>query len=106
MLDFTASPETAHIVIRVRRYADSAPPFAAVYDAAGEPCNFPPSPLPMRCSGQIATANIYLNDGLPPGADLEARRQRLVLHELGHALGLTRHAATTDVDALTARYGW
>ena len=43
---------------------------------------------------------------IPPGAELEERRLRLLMHELGHALGLTRHSPAIDVAALTARYGW
>jgi hypothetical protein len=116
---FQPTPEGAHIVITVRRYDDAQPPvlrgyvfqpgvggFAAVYDSAGEACNFPPSPLPLNCSGEIARADIYLNDILPAGADIENRRVRLVLHELGHALGLTRHAPELGVAQLAQRYGW
>lgn len=118
-LDFGATPTSAHIVVRVRRYDDRQPPllagytfqpdvggFAAVYDAEGRACNFPPSPLPRNCSGEIARADIYVNDAIPPGRDIEARRERLILHELGHAMGLTRHSADLDIDALARRYGW
>jgi hypothetical protein len=119
MLALDTDPADANIVVHVRRYSDAAPPslegyrfqpgvggFAAVYDEQGRACNFPPSPLPLNCDGEIATAYVYLNDGLPPGTDLELRRERLVLHELGHAMGLTRHSPDLDVAALAARYGW
>jgi hypothetical protein len=109
----------ANIVIHVRRYRDEAPPvipgylfqpgvggFAAVYDASGVACNYPPAAVPVGCSGEITTAYVYLNDIIPPGADIEARRDRLILHELGHALGLTRHNPDLDVAQLAARYGW
>jgi hypothetical protein len=118
-LQFQAAPEGANIVINVRRYRDEQPPvlpgyifqpgvggFAAVYDAAGMACNFPPSALPVACSGEIARADIYLNDIIPPGSDIEARRERLILHELGHAMGLTRHSPELGIDQLAARYGW
>jgi hypothetical protein len=119
LLELDAAPADANIVVAVRRYTDAAPPalegyrfeygiggFAVVYDGAGRACNFPPSPLPVNCDGEITRAAIYLNDGLPPGADLEHRRERLVRHELGHALGLTRHSPDVDVAGLAARYGW
>jgi len=109
----------ANIVITVRRYSDSAPPelngylfpagaggFAAVYDAAGVACNFPPSTLPLGCSGEIATAGVYLNDIIPPGSDIEERRLRLILHEIGHAMGLIRHSPDLDIAQLAQRYGW
>jgi hypothetical protein len=109
----------ANVVITVRDYSDSAPPdlqgylfplnaggFAAVYDAAGAACNFPPSPLPLNCTGEIASGDIYLNNVIPAGSDIEARRQRLILHELGHALGLTRHSPDLGIDQLALRYGW
>jgi hypothetical protein len=80
--------------------------FAAVYDADGKACNFPPSPLPVNCSGEIARADIYLNDAIPEGPDIDARRLRLVLHELGHAMGLTRHSPALGIEMLAARYGW
>ena len=118
-LSFVAEPAHANIVITVRRYADSAPPtlqgylfqtgvggFAAIYDTDGVACNYPPSTVPLGCSGEIARAEIYLNDIIPPGSDIEARRQRLVLHELGHALGLTRHSPDLGIEQLAQRYGW
>jgi len=118
-LQFQRDPAGANIVITVHRYSDATPPelkgylfpagaggFAAVYDAAGTACNFPPSPLPVDCTGEIATADVYLNDIIPPGPDIEARRERLLLHEFGHAMGLTRHAPTLDVPELAQRYGW
>lgn len=118
-LEFTGDPVGANIVVTVQRYSDADPPvlegyrfqpgvggFAAVYDADGVACNFPPSPLPLGCSGEIARAEIYLNDIIPPGADIEARRERLVLHELGHALGLTRHSPELGIAQLALRYGW
>ena len=118
-LDFTSDAASANIVVHVRRYRDASPPvvpgyafqpgvggFAAVYDAAGVACNFPPATVPVGCSGEITTVDIYLNDIIPPGADIEARRDRLILHELGHGLGLTRHSPDLDVAQLAARYGW
>ncbi len=109
----------ANIVVTLRDYRDSAPPalpgylfplnaggFAAVYDAAGTACNFPPSPLRLNCTGEIATADVYLNNIIPAGSEIEARRQRLILHELGHALGLTRHSPDLDIAQLELRYGW
>jgi hypothetical protein len=77
-----------------------------VYDAEGNACNFPPSPLPLNCSGRVARADIYLNDIIPAGADIEERRHRLVLHELGHAFGLTRHSPDLGIGQLAQRYGW
>jgi hypothetical protein len=96
-LRFQQQTAGANIVVTVRRYSDSRPPalpgytfqpgvggFAAVYDADGNACNFPPSRLPLNCNGEVARADIYLNDIIPSGADIEARRLRLILHELGH----------------------
>lgn len=118
-LAFQDGSEGAHIVIRVYRYDDAYPPaipgytfqpgvggFAAVYDAAGIACNFPPSTLPVGCDGEIARGEIYLNDAIPDGPDIERRRLRLVLHELGHSLGLTRHSPDLAIDELSRRYGW
>jgi len=118
-LAFQRETDGANIVITVRRYDDAHPPelsgyifpmgaggFAAVYDADGLACNYPPSSLPLNCSGEIARADIYLNDIIPPGPDIEARRERLLLHEIGHALGLTRHSPDLDVGSLVQRYGW
>jgi hypothetical protein len=118
-LRFVREPETAHIVMTVRTYSDDAPPqldgylfpanaggFAAIYDADGVACNYPPSALPLTCSGEIARADLYVNVALPPGADLPARQLRLLLHEMGHGLGLTRHSPDLDVAALARRYGW
>ncbi len=118
-LEFQDRADEANIVVTVRRYDDAHPPelpgyvfppgaggFAAVYDASGAACNYPPSPLPMNCTGEIAAANIFLNDLIPPGPELEARRERLMLHELGHALGLTRHSPDLETAALSERYGW
>ena len=118
-LRFVDSTAGANIVVHVRRYQDSAPPvipgylfqpgvggFATVYDADGTACNFPPAPVPVGCSGEITTDYVYLNEIIPPGPDIEARRLRLILHELGHALGLTRHAPDLDIDQLAQRYGW
>jgi hypothetical protein len=118
-LRFQREATGAHIVVTVRRYSDAQPPelpgyrfqagvggFAAVYDADGIACNFPPSTLPVNCSGEIARAEIYLNDIIPPGDDIEARRLRLVLHEMGHAMGLTRHSPDLGMAQLAQRYGW
>jgi len=118
-LRFVGDPAAANIVVHVRRYRDQAPPvipgyafqpgvggFAAVYDASGVACNFPPATVPVGCSGEITTVDIYLNDIIPPGPDIEARRDRLLLHELGHAMGLTRHSPDLDIAQLAARYGW
>ena len=80
--------------------------FATVYDAAGLACNFPPSPLPLNCSGEIARSDIYLNDIIPAGPEVEARRGRLIVHEMGHAMGLTRHNPDLGIDQLASRYGW
>lgn len=119
MLAFQRDPAGANIVVTVRAYNDAAPPaldgytfqagvggFAAVYDAAGIACNYPPSPLPQNCSGEIARAYVYVNDDMPAGADISARRHRLLMHELGHAMGLTRHTADPGADQLAERYGW
>ena len=118
-LAFQRDATTANIVVTVHRYSDSTPPalrgylfpfnaggFAAIYDPAGVACNFPPSTLPLNCTGEIATAEIYLNDIIPPGLDMEGRRERLIMHELGHALGLTRHSPDADIAQLAERYGW
>jgi hypothetical protein len=109
----------ANIVLTVRTYVDSNPPelpgytfqpgvaaFVAVYDAEGEACNFPPSPLPLNCSGEIARGDVYINAVMRPGDDIEERRVRLLLHEFGHAMGLTRHSASLEEDVLAERYGW
>lgn len=119
MLRFQRETNAANIVITVRRYSDAAPPaltgyrfepgvggFATVYDGEGAACNFPPANVPVGCSGEIARAEIYLNDIIPAGADIEARRQRLILHEMGHALGLTRHSPDLGMTQLAQRYGW
>lgn len=119
MLAMQRDSSGAHIVITIRRYRDDAPPaisgyrfqpgvggFAAVYDTGGAACNFPPSPLPLNCSGAIARADIYLNDIIPAGPDIDARRLRLILHEMGHAFGLTRHSPDLGIAQLAQRYGW
>lgn len=118
-LQFDAAPAEANIVITVRRYTDDAPPvlagyrfqpgvaaFVAVYDTEGRACNFPPSPLPLNCSGEIARGDVYLNDAIRPGDDIADRRVRLVLHEFGHAMGLTRHSSSLSIDQLDQRFGW
>jgi hypothetical protein len=118
-LRFQGHTDGAHIVVRMRRYYDANPPalsgytfpngvggFAAVYDTEGSACNFPPSPLPLNCNGEIARALIYLNDAIPSGSDIERRRQDLILHELGHAMGLTRHSPDLNIAQLAYRYGW
>jgi hypothetical protein len=109
----------ANIIITVKTYTDTAPPrlqgydfpqgaggFATVYDAQGVACNYPPSDLPLTCSGEITTTEIWLNEAIPAGSDIESRRIRLITHELGHAMGLTRHAPTLDINTLAQRYGW
>jgi hypothetical protein len=118
-LQFDTTPAHANIVITVRRYTDDAPPvlegyrfqpsvaaFVAVYDTEGRACNFPPSPLPLNCSGEIARGDVYLNDAIRPGEDIAERRLRLVLHEFGHAMGLTRHSSSLSIDELDQRFGW
>jgi hypothetical protein len=118
-LQFQRNIDGANIVLTFRRYSDTQPPelqgysfppgaggFATVYDTDGLACNFPPSPLPMNCSGEIARSDIYLNDIIPGGADIERRRERLIVHEMGHAMGLTRHNPDLGIDELTSRYGW
>jgi hypothetical protein len=118
-LRFQRTVAGAHIIITVKRYTDGNAPtlegydfpqgaggFATVYDSHGAACNYPPSTLPLNCSGEIATAQIWLNDAIPPGSDIEERRIRLILHELGHAMGLTRHSPDLDIGQLAARYGW
>ena len=118
-LAFRSDTGGANIVMTFHRYDDAHPPqldgytfpigaggFATVYDADGIACNFPPSPLPVGCSGEIAHADIYLNDIIPPGTDIEARRERLILHEMGHAMGLERHSPDLDISDLADRYGW
>ncbi len=118
-LSFESDVAGANIVVRVRRYSDAYPPlldgyvfqpgvggFTTVYDSDGLACNFPPSPLPEHCSGELAHSEIYLNDAIPAGTDIEARRERLILHELGHAMGLLRHSPALDILSLEARYGW
>lgn len=119
-LRFQRAAEDANIIITVRRYTDAAPPalhggysfqtgvggFAAVYDANGTACFFPPSTLPLTCTGEIAAVDVYLNDAIPPGSDIDARRLRLLLHEFGHGLGLTRHSPDLEPEMIDARYGW
>lgn len=118
-LRFQPDPAGANIVITVRGYVDAQAPelqgyrfqpgvaaFVTVYDAAGEACNFPPSSLPVNCNGEIARGDVYLNDAIVIDPEIEARRLRLVLHEFGHAMGLTRHSASLGVSELEARYGW
>ncbi len=118
-LAFQRTAAGANVVITARRYNDGDPPqlagyvfpfgaggFAAVYDSDGTACNYPPSPVPEHCTGEIATVDIYLNDIIPPGPDIENRRERLLLHELGHAFGLTRHSPEFAEATLAARYGW
>lgn len=118
-LQFQRQTDGANIVITVKEYTDSAPPdlkgynfpmgaggFATIYDAQGKACNYPPSPLPLNCSGEITTTEIWLNDAIPAGHDIEGRRYRLIVHELGHALGLTRHSPDLDIASLAQRYGW
>jgi hypothetical protein len=118
-LAFQRSAGGANIVMTFHRYVDAQPPelqgytfppgaggFATVYDADGLACNFPPSPMPLNCGGEIARSDIYLNDIIPAGTDIERRRERLILHEMGHAMGLERHAPDLDVAELAARYGW
>jgi hypothetical protein len=118
-LHFQTDVPQANIIITVKRYNDRTPPrlegydfpqgaggFATVYDRDGAACNYPPSPLPLNCTGEIATAQIWLNDDIPAGDDIEARRVRLILHELGHAMGLTRHSPDLDIGQLGSRYGW
>jgi len=117
-LTFEDSTSRANIVVTVRTYHDSAPPalegyafqpgvaaFVAVYDAQGVACNFPPSPLPLRCSGELARGDVYIN-AMRPGEDIDERRVRLLLHEFGHAMGLTRHSSSLEEDQLAQRYGW
>lgn len=119
MLRFQRSTEGAHIKVVLRTYSDANPPtiegydfpqgaggFATVYDAEGLACNYPPSSLPLNCSGEITNVTIWLNLAIPDGSDIEARRRRLILHELGHAFGLTRHSPALDIAALAQRYGW
>jgi hypothetical protein len=118
-IEFVGDAASAHIVVTVRTYTDARPPtlagytfqpgvaaFVAVYDVEGRACNFPPSSLPLNCSGEIARGDVYLNDAIRPGDDIAERRVRLVLHELGHAMGLTRHSASLDIPYLEHRYGW
>jgi hypothetical protein len=118
-LQFQSTTAGAHIVITVKAYTDGEPPqlegydfpqgaggFATIYDAEGAACNYPPSPLPLNCTGEITTAQIWLNEAIPTGGDMDARRTRLITHELGHSLGLTRHSAELDIFALRQRYGW
>ena len=119
LVQFQTAAQGANIVITIKTYTDSVPPdldgydfpqgaggFATVYDAQGLACNYPPSTLPLNCSGEITRTEIWLNLAIPAGSDIEARRERLLLHELGHAMGLTRHAPTLDIGMLTQRYGW
>jgi hypothetical protein len=118
-LVFQDKIDGANIVMTFHRYTDTHPPelqgynfppgaggFATVYDPAGLACNFPPSPLPMNCSGEIARSDIYLNDIIPAGPEIESRRERLIIHEVGHAMGLQRHSPDLDIDQLASRYGW
>ena len=118
-LRFQDATGGANIVVTVRTYLDTQPPelqgytfqpgvagFVAVYDAQGKACNFPPSPLPLNCSGEIARGDVYVNAAMRPGDDIEERRVRLILHEFGHAMGLTRHSASLNEDQLATRYGW
>lgn len=118
-LHFENGAAPANIAITVRTYLDSSPPtlqgyifqpgvaaFVAVYDTEGKACNFPPSPLPVRCNGAIARGDVYINAAMRPGDDIGERRVLLLLHEFGHALGLTRHASSLNELELAQRYGW
>jgi hypothetical protein len=118
-LHFQGDTNGANIAITVRTYLDATPPkltgytfqpgvaaFVAVYDADGKACNFPPSRLPLNCSGEIARGDVYVNAAMRPGDDIEERRVRLMLHEFGHAMGLTRHTSALDASQLAQRYGW
>ena len=118
-LRFQSETAGANIIMTFHRYDDQHPPdipgyvfppgaggFATVYDAQGTACNYPPVRLPVGCTGEIAVAHVYLNDIIPPGSDIEARRLRLILHEVGHGLGLTRHSPDLSIPQLSARYGW
>jgi hypothetical protein len=60
----------------------------------------------MGCSGEIARADVYMQAELRPGDDIDERRVRLLLHEFGHAMGLTRHSSALGEDQLAQRYGW
>jgi hypothetical protein len=55
----------------------------------------------MHYAGEIQGCDVYLNDAAPP-----SNRVDLLLHELGHALGLERHSADLGIAQLARRYGW
>ena len=110
------------------RYNDRQPPelrgynfpvgaggFATVYDADGLACNYPPSTLPVNCSGEIAQADIYLNDIIPDGPAAKAGVQAFdvikqvndqLVSNPAHLAALVRHfGKDTEVTLLVLRKG-
>jgi hypothetical protein len=74
----------------------SGPSFIAEIDPAAATCTAGPEPL--RAATALTLANGYISGGRLIFCTVEAARSpTLVLHELGHTLGLYHSASTSDV---------